>query len=186
MKDIFFVTSNHDKLLEARKILEKAGINVLPSDAKIIEKKFDTVHDTSIDKALTAAKLLKKPLIVEDTGIYFKAYNNFPGPNPNFVFSSIGYKGILKLLEGKKREAYFETVVSYWAPDSPIVSFKGVCNGSISKKVSKTISFAYDAIFIPKGEKRTFSEMTKEEKAKYSHRAKALKEFAKWYKERPL
>lgn len=185
MEDIFFVTGNYDKFLEAKKILEKEGINLLKSDLKVVEKKLETIHDISVDKALTSSRMLKKPLIVEDTGIFFKAYNGFPGTNPNFVFKTIGYKGILKLLEGKNRGAYFETVVSFWEPGSQVVSFSGICEGKIAEKVSSVIGFAYDAIFIPNGEKKaTFSEMTKEEKEKYSHRAKALQEFVRWYRKR--
>ena len=91
------------------------------------------------------------------------------------------YEGILKLLEGKNRKAFFKTVVSYAEPNKPIISFEGICHGKIAEKVSPVISFAYDPIFIPDGADKPFSEMSKEEKAEYSHRAKALKEFAGWY-----
>lgn len=183
MKDLFFVTSNRHKFEEARKVLEKHGINLIISDINIPEKKYPTEKEVAISKAYAAIKLLKAPLIVEDTGIYFEAYNNFPGPNAHIVFEGIGYEGILKLLEGKNRAAFFRTTVTFIRPELNPVSFTGECQGKISERVSKTISFAYDALFIPESETRTFSEMSKEEKDNYSHRRKAMEEFIKWYKE---
>ncbi|MFH1637102.1 MAG: RdgB/HAM1 family non-canonical purine NTP pyrophosphatase [Candidatus Woesearchaeota archaeon] len=183
MKEIFFVTGNNDKFEEAKVILKKVGIDLKKSDIEIVEKKFKTEKEVSIGKALSALRELNAPLIVEDTGIYFEAYNCFPGPNANVVFQGISYDGLLKLLEEKDRKAFFRTSICFIKPNSNPVCFIGECHGKIAEKVSETISFAYDAIFIPDGETRTFSEMTKEEKEKYSHRRKALEEFAKWLKE---
>jgi XTP/dITP diphosphohydrolase len=39
----------------------------------------------------------------------------------------------------------------------------------------------YDEVFIPQGKSVTFAEMTVAEKAKLSHRAKALRAFGKWF-----
>ncbi len=183
MKELFFVTGNRGKFEEAKKILEKHKISLIISDINIPEKKYPTEKEVSIAKAYASLKILNSPLIVEDTGIYFEHYNNFPGPNAHVVFDGIGYEGILKLLEGKSRLAFFRTAVTYIKPGLNPVSFIGECHGRITEKVSERISFAYDAIFIPESETRTFSEMAKEEKDKFSHRRKAIGEFARWYNE---
>jgi XTP/dITP diphosphohydrolase len=44
--------------------------------------------------------------------------------------------------------------------------------------------FGFDPIFQPEGSVKTFAEMTIEEKNSYSHRAAAMRKFAKWYKSR--
>ncbi len=183
MRSVFFVTGNEDKFKEAKATLEKAGVELKKSEIEIVEKKFPTEKEVSMGKALAALRELKAPLIVEDTGIYFGAYENFPGPNANVVFKGIGYDGLLKLLEGKSRKAFFRTSVCFIQPNCNPVCFIGECPGKIADNVSDVISFAYDAIFIPDGDKRTFSEMTKEEKEKFSHRRKAMEEFARWLKE---
>lgn len=183
MKDLFFVTGNRDKFEEARKFLEKHDINLIISDISIPEKKYPTEKEVAISKAYAAVKLLNKPLIVEDTGIYFEAYNNFPGPNAHIVFDGIGYEGILKLLEGKNRAAFFRTTVTFIKPALNPISFTGECQGKISEKVSERVDFAYDALFIPESETRTFSEMKKEEKELFSHRRKAMEEFVGWFNE---
>lgn len=183
MKKIYFVTGNQDKFIEAKAILEKAGVELLKSTIDVVEKKLPTEKEVSIGKALAALKELKAPLIVEDTGIYFEDFKDFPGPNANVVFSGIGYEGLLKLLENKNRKAFFRTSICFIKPNFNPVCFIGECHGKISEKVSDVISFAYDAIFIPDGETRMFSEMSREEKEAFSHRRKALEEFAKWLKE---
>lgn len=183
MDELYFVTSNMHKFEEAKKILARHNIDLLISDINIPEKKFPTEKEVAVAKAYAAIKLLNKPLIVEDTGIYFESYNNFPGPNAHIVFDGIGYEGILKLLEGKDRAAFFRTTVTFIKPGMDTVSFTGECRGRISDKVSETIDFAYDSLFIPENESRTFSEMSKEEKDVFSHRRKAMEEFAKWFNE---
>ena len=170
MKTIYFVTSNEDKYKEAKVILEKVGIELKRSDFDTVEMKLATEKEVSIGKAYAALKEIKAPLIVEDTGIYFAAYSNFPGPNANVVFKGIGYEGLLKLLEGKERKAFFRTSVCFIQPNFNPVCFLGECHGRITEKVSETISFAYDAIFVPEGDKRTFSEMTKEEPNTHSQK----------------
>ena len=55
----------------------------------------------------------------------------------------------------------------------PIISV-GECNGTISTEQRGKNGFGYDPIFLPKGVRRTFGEMTTDEKNKYSHRSKAL------------
>ncbi|MEM2987956.1 MAG: non-canonical purine NTP pyrophosphatase, partial [Candidatus Bathyarchaeia archaeon] len=42
--------------------------------------------------------------------------------------------------------------------------------------------FGFDPIFKPVNSQKTFAEMSIGEKNKYSHRARAFRKFAKWYK----
>jgi len=179
--EIFFVTGNRNKFLEVKKITDRYGINLIWSNVDVVEHKYNTVREVSIAKALSSLKLIALPILVEDTGIYLDAFNDFPGPNAKVIFKGVGYEGILKLLEGKERGAKFVTSFAFAKPGMQPMAFVGECPGKIAEKPSDTIDFAYDTIFIPEGDTRTFSEMTKEEKEKYSHRAKALNEFLKWF-----
>ncbi|MDD4878470.1 MAG: RdgB/HAM1 family non-canonical purine NTP pyrophosphatase [Candidatus Nanoarchaeia archaeon] len=179
---LFFVTGNRDKFEEVKKVTDRHGIELEWSDVDVVEQKLKTEKEVSIAKALSALKILNKPVLVEDTGIYFEAYRDFPGPNAKVVFNGVGINGILKLLEGKPRKAKFVTSFAFATPKMHPVAFIGECEGRIAEKPSEVIDFAYDAIFIPDGESRTFSEMGKEEKEKHSHRAKALEEFIRWHK----
>jgi XTP/dITP diphosphohydrolase len=185
-KKIFFVTTNNEKVKEICLQLEKFGIEVEGKSIELPESKSYDQEEVAKEKARIAAKELGQPVITEDTGLYLEAYENFPGTYSKFVFLGVGLNGILKLLEGKPRNAHFETIVGYCEPGSEPMIFVGICKGEITEEVHQPITHGvpYDSIFIPDGESRTFSEMTKEEKAKYSHRAKAINKFAEWFNAR--
>jgi XTP/dITP diphosphohydrolase len=51
----------------------------------------------------------------------------------------------------------------------------------VSERPKGTHGFGFDPIFVPLGERRTFAEMTSEEKNRFSHRAKAFAKFCKWF-----
>ena len=182
MKSICLVTSNLGKIEEISNYLEKFGIKVVSEEVEIPEIG-DEQESIAKGKAKYAVERLKMPVIVEDTGIYFEAYKNFPGIRTKFVFQNIGYEGILKLLENKSRKVYFKTVIAHCELGKEPEIFVGVNHGKLAEDVRGTShpKLPYDSIFIPDGEERTFAEMTKEEKAKYSARAKAAEEFAKWF-----
>ncbi|HKZ45727.1 MAG TPA: RdgB/HAM1 family non-canonical purine NTP pyrophosphatase [archaeon] len=183
MKKIYFLSSNKEKIKEIKLHLRKFGIEVIGKRVKLLENELEMQEQIAKEKAVNAAKLIKRPVIAEDTGLYLLALNNFPGIHSKFVFKGIGLGGLLKLLEGKSRKAFFKTVVSYCEPNKKPIIFTGICRGKISGNIRKPVlpKVPYDSIFIPDGEERTFSQMTKEEKAKYSHRARATEKFAKWF-----
>ena len=179
MKQLFFVTENLHEFEEVKTMMINEGITLLKSDAKIIEQKLKTEKEVSLAKAYHAMKIISKPLIVEDTGIYFEAYNNFPGPNAAVFYEGVGIPGILKILENKNRKAYFRTVFTFYKPGEMPMTFEGVCKGTMRENPSENVSFAYDTLFMPEGETRTFSEMSKEQ---HSHRAKAVRALLDWLK----
>mgnify|MGYP005744611559 FL=1 len=72
------------------------------------------------------------------------------------------------------RNARYTASLSVWNGNE-IQSFEGFCEGIISLEPKGDQGFGYDPIFIPiEGDGRTFSEMTKLEKSRLSHRANAL------------
>lgn len=183
MKAIHFASSNRGKIEEVSKHLKSFGIAVHGNCIEMPEISSDDLETVAMEKAKAAANIIKRPVIVEDTGMYFRAYRDFPGTHPKFVFRSISYEGIFRLLEGKSRKAYFRTVVAYCEPGKGPKTFEGISRGKIMDRAAGKADEAlpYDAIFMPEGETRAYSQMTKEEKAKTSHRARALEAFAKWF-----
>jgi non-canonical purine NTP pyrophosphatase (RdgB/HAM1 family) len=74
------------------------------------------VGEIARGKAQFAWDNLERPLIVDDTAFSVKALKGFPGPYAAYVLDTLGYQGILRLLEGAEdREAYFETAIAYAA-----------------------------------------------------------------------
>jgi XTP/dITP diphosphohydrolase len=127
------------------------------------------------------------PVIVEDAGLFIDALKGFPGPYAAYAYKTVGNKGLLKLLQGvENRKAVFKAAIAYCEGETkaPVV-FVGEAEGEITvaERVGNGKSgFGFDPIFQPSGSAKTFAEMTLEEKNRFSHRAKAVRKFAEWYK----
>ena len=117
MKTVYFVTGNLGKAREAKKLLEKLGIDVQQLAYKYPELQSDDLEEIAKYGAKDAAMHLKKPVIVEDAGLFISALKGFPGPYSSFTFKCIGNEGILKLMRGvEDRNAQFRSVVGCCAP----------------------------------------------------------------------
>ncbi|MDD5253769.1 MAG: RdgB/HAM1 family non-canonical purine NTP pyrophosphatase [Candidatus Nanoarchaeia archaeon] len=184
MINITFVTTNKHKFEEVKHFLRDYPINL-----EHLERGYDENHDLTAEEissnaAKKLAEELNKKVIVEDTGLYFEAFNNFPGIFPKFVMNSIGYKGILKLLKGENRNAYFRTVAAFCEPGKEPKIFDGTMKGRITTKVYDIDKDAmpYNRIFIPDNKKKPISSMTLEERNSFSQRAQAFKKFGDFIK----
>ncbi len=177
INSLIFATSNKDKLKEAREILK------VPLEGTSLEieevQSLDPVKVATL-KAKEYYKILRKPLFVEDGSLSFAALNGLPGTYVNDVFKAIGNAGLVKLISGKNRQAIAKVAVVYIDNNAKEHVFIGKVEGSISDKPKGKNGFGWDAVFIPKGETKTFAEMTLQEKNKYSMRKKALLSFSRW------
>ncbi|MEM2936978.1 MAG: XTP/dITP diphosphatase [Candidatus Bathyarchaeia archaeon] len=184
-KVVFFATNNINKFREACEVLSRYKIAVGMLRIKTVEIQSDTLEEIAKASALHAFEKCDLPIIVEDAGLFIDALNGFPGPYSSYAYKTIGNSGLLKLMENlENRSAKFQSVVAYYSAEleSPLC-FKGEVRGEITRKVREGHSgFGFDPIFKPKKSDKTFAEMNILEKNKYSHRAKALRKFAKWYK----
>ena len=174
--DLFFVSSNIHKYQEAKKILDSFGINLGFFKSNLEEIQSNSIKDIALNKAKNAFSKCKKPLIVEDDGLFINSLKGFPGPYSSYVFKTIGNKGILDLLK-QNRTAKFISVITY-CDEKTLKSFNAKLDGTISKN-QKGKGWGYDPIFIPKNSKKTFAELNN--KNELSHRYKALKKFSNWY-----
>jgi len=174
--DLYFVSSNNHKYSEAKKILESFGINLGFLKSNLEEIQSNSLENIAMVKARDAFSKFKKPLIIEDDGLFIDSIQGFPGPYSSYIFKTIGNKGILNLLKNN-RKAKFLSIITYCDKNS-LESFDGKLNGKISK-TKKGKGWGFDPIFIPNNLKKTFAEINN--KNELSHRYKALKKFSKWY-----
>ncbi len=174
--DLYFVSSNKHKYQEAKKILKSFGICLGFYKLKLEEIQSDSLFEIASKKAIQAFEKLKKPVIVEDDGLFIDSLDGFPGPYSSYVFKTIGNKGILSLLT-KNRTAKFVSII-FFSDNTISKSFEAKIDGKISK-TQKGSGWGYDPIFIPANSKKTFAELTN--KNELSHRYKALEKFANWY-----
>ncbi len=180
MASIIFVTGNKNKVREAEVLLRRFGINITDVNLDIDEVQADDIEYIARHAAEDSYRILKKALIVEDSGLYISALNGFPGPYSSYVYRTLGINGILKLMDNvEERDAIFKAAVAY-ADEKIIKVFVGETKGKISFE-PRGRGWGFDPIFIPDGSSKTFGEMSTDEKNVFSHRGKALLEFVKWF-----
>lgn len=185
-KEIYFVTGNSEKFQEIKYFLNKIApkVEIKPFNTDIVEIQTLDQKELIIDKALKAWEMLKKPLIVDDTAIYFEKYNKFPGIMTKYIFEGIGIKGITKLFDNGDK-AHFLLYIAYIDSPQNIKLFQGQTKGTLIEPKNFNINpkLPYNYIFIPNGTTKTNEEIRNTPiYEKYSHRAKALKSFITWYK----
>ena len=177
-----FVTSNLGKVEEARKYFEPLGVEVYQLRFSYPEIQADTLEEVAEYGARWLAERIDGPFFLDDSGLFVDALNGFPGVYSAYVYKTLGYSGILKLLKGEtNRKAHFKSVIAYW--DGELHIFTGRVDGEITTGPRGSGGFGFDPVFKPDGFDKTFAEMTTEEKNRISHRGRALRAFAEWLKE---
>ncbi|NUN11607.1 non-canonical purine NTP pyrophosphatase [Candidatus Micrarchaeota archaeon] len=181
---LLFCSSNEGKFLEVRQVLKEKGVVVEHFKMELVEPKVFSLEEVVLSKARQAFNAAGGSVVVEDTGIFFLDYNDFPGAFTKVFVSSVGLKGVLRLVEGTSRKAVFKTFLAYKDANIEKV-FVGSVSGSISREIkgSSHTKLPFDSVFIPDGWNKTFAEGTSEEKNIASHRAKVVREFAVWFKD---
>lgn len=182
MSSLYFATTNKNKYLESQLILEQYDISIELYNVALIEIQSDSIEAIAISKAKSAFAEISKPVIVEDDGLFINELNSFPGQYSSYVYKTIGNNGILKLLlDSKSRSAVFRSYFTYYDGKTNPKSFRGEAYGRISYRITEG-GWGYDPIFVPRGSILTFGQLQiRNMKSGFSHRAKALNLFAKWY-----
>ena len=182
---IYFATTNRNKADEAGKILKDFDIELkmLPGEKREIQS--ERLEEIAGFSALEIAKTRNVHVITEDSGLFVKALNGFPGPYSAYIFKTIGCRGILDLMEDRiDRGAEFQAVVAYCEPSREPMYFLGVVKGNISREIRGDSGFGFDPVFVPlESDGRTFAQMILNEKNMYSHRARAFRRFGEWFQE---
>ncbi|KXS45062.1 MAG: Ham1-like protein [Methanolobus sp. T82-4] len=179
MHKIVFVTGNKGKFGEVKEILEAKDIEVIQNRDGYPELQEDDLEPIAAYGAKWASEKLGMPVMVDDSGLFIKALNGFPGPYSAFVEENLGNKKVLRLMEDEKdRSATFKSVIGYCEPGGEPEVFTGTVEGKISFEERGTGGFGYDPIFDYNG--KTFGELGNEEKNKVSHRRRALDKFFEW------
>jgi XTP/dITP diphosphohydrolase len=175
---ITFATTSQGKLDEARRLL---GIEVLGSGLEIDEIQSLDQETVAVKKAQAYFHELKKPILVEDVALTFHVLKKLPGTYINDFFNTLGNQGLIELLDNAdSRKATGQTTLVFIKDRENFHVFTGTVEGEIANEPKGTNGFGWDPIFIPEGETRTFAEMSDEEKANYSMRARAFAKFKEW------
>ena len=180
-------TFNRDKAAELHALLALPDVELVTladwPGAVAPAETGDTLRANARIKALAAVALTGLPAIADDTGLEVDALNGAPGVHasryagPKATYAENVAK-LLRELAGvppERRTARFRTVCYAAWPDGMEMSADGVLAGTITEAPRGANGFGYDPVFVPKGETRTYAELTDEEKNAISHRARAVR-----------
>lgn len=168
---MIFATGNLQKLKEFESIL---GIKLNHADLDLDEIQSVDVEEVAIHKARQAYELLREPIIVEDTGLYFEELNGLPGALIKFFVKKLTLNKICSLVK-ENRKAMAVTCIAYF-DGKELKTFKGETKGELAIEPRGSNGFGWDPIFIPEGYNQTFAEITSEEKEYKFMRKEAIKE----------
>ena len=180
-------TNNKGKLREIKALLPK-NIKIFSTsdfNLKSPKENGNTFSENSLIKAKFFSEKSNQICISDDSGLEIKLLNNQPGiysarwggKKNNF---DLAIKKVFKKLDkkipnwkNKKINAKFICALTIYWPSGKYKKSIGKIEGNISNiKVGKN-GFGYDPIFIPRGSKKTFGQMSPKKKYKIDHRYKA-------------
>ncbi len=111
---ITFVTGNAGKFATAREHLASLGVELEHVMLDLDEIQSSSVQEVALHKAQQAFRVLRRPVIIEDSGFYIDELNGFPGPSVKFVIKALGAEGIARLADQTAtRRCHFQGVLVY-------------------------------------------------------------------------
>ena len=180
-------SKNQKKMKEMNEILSTMGVEVcLQADVGIdidVEETGTTFEENSLLKAKAVMEAYGLPAIADDSGLCVDALNGAPGVySARYGGEGLDDTGRYKLLlanmpKGEARTAKFVSVITCCFPNGDVLTARGECPGTIAFAPMGEGGFGYDPIFFLPKLKKTFAQLTAEEKNAISHRGLALEAF---------
>jgi non-canonical purine NTP pyrophosphatase (RdgB/HAM1 family) len=190
MTEIYYATSNSGKFDEVARYCKQhvSQFMLRQFDHDMPELQSRNQQIIAINKAELAWNVLQKPVLVDDSGIYFDRYDQFPGTLTKYIYQGIGFEGLLKLVNPGDKASFLLTMVYIEGPGQ-FQLFEGRCEGQIIHPTNFNTEPAlpFDAIFVPANETRTYAELRHTaDESRFSYRIRALQKFLAWYQARKV
>ena len=190
-QSLVFATNNAHKIAEIREQLgDRYTFRSLQDMGctEDIPETADTLEGNARIKARHVLDNYQQDCFSEDTGLEVYALNNEPGvgtahyAGPQRSAEDNNRKLLSELSDRKDRLACFRTVICL-LQDGEEHFFEGKCEGRIATYPTGSDGFGYDPVFIPtEGDGRSFAQMSRAEKARFSHRAQAMAKLEEYLK----
>ena len=188
---LFLASSNPGKLREYRALAENAALSarlelaLLPEfeTLPLFAENAPTFAENAAGKALHYSRFQEGMVFADDSGLVVPSLNGAPGVH------SARYAGadaansqrIEKLLRemrsktGAERAAYFVCAIALARQGRALAVVTDRVDGEILEAPRGAGGFGYDPVFYLPALKKTFAELSEEEKNQYSHRGKAFR-----------
>ena len=180
-------SQNPHKLIEMNDILSAHGVEVvLEKDVGLhvdVEETGSTFAENAMLKARAVMEASGLPAIADDSGVCVDALDGAPGiysaryGGPGLTDAE-RYQLLLNALRGQtNRAAHFTSAIACIFPNGDTIEAEGICPGTIAFAPQGDGGFGYDPVFFLPQLRKTYAQLTPEEKAAVSHRGKALAVF---------
>ena len=200
MKRILIATSNPGKLRDFAGAAVLHGIEIagIPnfSSLPLVVEDGQTFEDNARKKAEQYSGCVPgKIVLADDSGLEIDALHGAPGVHsaryaaeaPHLADANTGDElnnaRVLRELQGippERRTGRFVCVLAAARDSKTLAMFRGTAEGIILDAPRGTNGFGYDPLFYFPQIKKTFAELSAEEKSKYSHRGAAFQQFLNW------
>ena len=207
MRKILIATSNPGKLRDfagaaVRHGVEIAGIPDFSSLPAVVEDGL-TFEANARKKAEAYSRYVPGEIVVaDDSGLEIDALNGAPGvhsaryaapdlqnkepheadANTDDEANNARVLHELKGVPPAQRTGRFVCVLAAARDGKTLATFRGTAEGNILDGPRGANGFGYDPLFYFPEIKKTFAELSAEEKSKYSHRGAAFRQFLDWCK----
>jgi XTP/dITP diphosphohydrolase len=201
MDHILIATSNAGKLRDFVGAAAPLGIEIVPlpnfSSLPAVVEDGLTFEENARKKAESYSREAPGEIVLaDDSGLEVDALKGAPGVHsaryaaeaPHLMNNNTDDEANnarllreLKEIPADKRSARFVCVIAAARDGQTLEVFRGEAEGTILNRARGTNGFGYDPLFYFPQIQKAFAELTPEEKAQYSHRGAAFRQFLAWY-----
>lgn len=200
MRRILIATSNAGKLRDFAGAAREHGIEIagIPnfSSLPLVVEDGQTFDENARKKAEEYSLAAPGEIVVaDDSGLEVDALHGAPGvhsaryaaeappladANTEDHANNARVLRKLKNVPPEKRTGRFVCVLAAARDGKTLGTFRGTAEGVILDTPRGTNGFGYDPLFYFPPIRKTFAELSAEEKARYSHRGSAFRQFLEW------
>lgn len=193
MVQVYFATGNPKKIVTVRQPFLERGIRLshFPFEMNEPDTNVEHIAITKAEQAFIKAGG-KKSVIVQDTGFFIRALNNFPAHRAHRALKDETIESIHQRVIHSKgpREAEFKHALAFMAPGmKKPICFVGILKGKIPDQLAPVLAnyrwSGWWRMFKPDGFDKALSEMTPEERKrmwKIKGNKSEVELFANWFK----
>jgi len=201
MRRVLIATSNPGKLRDFAGAAQVHGIEIagIPNFASLPTPVEDgkTFEENARKKAEEYSLAAAEEIVVaDDSGLEVDALHGAPGvhsaryaadephladANTDDDANNARVLRELSQVPPEKRTGHFVCVLAAARRGKTLATFRGTADGIILEAPRGNNGFGYDPLFYFPQIHKTFAELSPEEKAGYSHRGSAFRQFLDWY-----
>jgi XTP/dITP diphosphohydrolase len=184
IKRILLATSNKGKTSDIALALKDTAVEVLDLSNFNLRSPVEygeSFEDNALIKANYYSKRMNENVLSDDSGLCIEALDWKPGVHTAIwakdrnIFEKL--QKMIKRTKSNNFNAIFICILCYKKIYKEPIFFEGKISGKVTFPPKGENGFGFDPIFIPDGTNKTFAEMSKAEKLKFSSRGIALEKF---------